>query len=77
MQRPRIRRFLGNIMQAGCARLIIERCAKITSSGDYESPVTKSEVDHDAETFGNCHFTNLDHGPGTFASSWRAGSGQD
>ena len=47
------------------------------SSGNSESPVTASEVDHDAETFDNCHSTNPDHGQGVFASSWRAGSEQD
>ena len=36
-----------------------------------------TEVDRDAENFGNCHFKNPDQGQGAFASSWRAGSGQD
>ena len=57
--------------------LIIERCTMFISSGNSESPVTASEVDHDAETFDNYHSTNPDHGQGVFASSRRAGSGQD
>ena len=44
---------------------------------DQESPVTNFEVDQDAETFENYHFTNPDHGQGAFALSWRAGSEKD
>ena len=76
-QRPQTRRFWGLTTQVGCARLIIERCTKFISSGNSESPVAASEVDHDAETFDNYHSTNPDHGQGVFASSRRAGSGQN
>ena len=61
----------------GGARLIIEQCTELTSSGDSESPITDFEVDRDAETFKNYHYTHPDHGQGIFASSWRAGSEQD
>ena len=54
-QRLRMRRLRGLTTQVGGARLIIERCTKLTSSGDSDSPVTDFEVDQDAETFGNCH----------------------
>ena len=76
-QRPQIRRFWGLTTQVGCARLIIERCTKPIPSGNSESPVRAPEVDHDAETFDNCHSTNPDHGQSVFASCWCAGSGQD
>ena len=56
----------------GGARLIIERCIKFISSGDFECPVTDFEVDQDAGTFENPY-----HGQGVFASSWRTGSEQD
>ena len=36
-------------------------------------PVTAPEVDRDAETFDNYHYTSPDHGQGVFDSSWRAG----
>ena len=74
-QRPQIRRLWGLTTQVGCARLTIERCTEFISSGNSESPVAASKVDHDAKTFDNCHSTNPDYGQGVFASSWRAGSG--
>ena len=45
-------------------RLITERCTKSISPGprrDSVSPATDFEVDHDAETFKNCHCTNPGH----------------
>ena len=67
----------GLAMQMGCARFIMERFTKFISSGDSESPVTDSEVDHDAGTFENCHCVNSDRGQGDFASSWCASSEKD
>ncbi len=66
-QRPQIRGYRGLTAQVGCARLTNERCTKFISSGNSESPVTASEVDHDAETFDNYHSTNPDCGQGVFA----------
>ena len=48
----------------GLARLIIEWCTKLISSGDSESPVTDTEVDQDAEAFDNCRHTNPNHDQG-------------
>ena len=79
-KRLRIRRLWELTTQVGGAWLIIERLQRVTkfiSSGDSKSPVTDFEVDQDAETFKISPFTNPDHGQGTFASSWRAGSKQD
>ena len=77
VKRPRIRRLWGLTTQVGGARLAIGQCTKLTSSGDYESPVTDFGVDQGAETFENCHCKNSDHGQGAFASNWRADSEQD
>ena len=58
-QLPRIQCFWGQTTQIGCVPLILERCTKIIYSGNSESPVTNSEVVHDALTFGNCHLKNI------------------
>ena len=75
--RQRIRRLWGLTTQVGGARLIIGRYTEFTSPGESESPATDFGVDQEAETFENCHYTNLDHGQVAFAPSRRVGSEQD